>query len=166
MVQDNIVAILSYKGQIKWQNNNADYSEWFDDKEVRSLKFDEPGNDADGIMVSYDWIMSIHVNGKLAGAVDIYETKNTIQFINIISTKIITSFTKHMINAILIYAKSKNCIDFIFPIRPYHHMTELLLKYGAEHIHYIDIYESVDKFIDGENFSDSEMIVLFRVKQI
>lgn len=168
-MSQNVAAILSYKGQIKWQHGISDNEcpEWFDDKEIRSLEYNGgPGRDADGIFVSYDWIMSIHVNGVLAGAVDIYETKNTIQFINIISTKIINAFTTHMLNAILLYAETKKDIKFIFPIRPYQHMRDLLVKkYDAEQMHHEDMEGLVDKFIDSDNFSDCQVITFFRTNR-
>lgn len=105
--------------------------------------------------------MSIYHDNKLAGAVDIYETKDSIQFVDIIGTRLLTSFTEIMLNVILLYAQSREGIKFIFPILPYYHMIDLLKQYGAASVHYKVMHELVDVLIDFEHYDENENEIVF-----
>jgi len=157
------VAVLSFKGEIKWCHNLTHGYPMrtlnsFDFEEIMSIE-NESG-DAAGNVPCGDWIMSIHCNNRLAGAVDISETEDSIQFVNIVSTRVVKRFAVLVLNAILTYAKQRPNKKFIFPIRPYQHMRDLLIKLGAAQVHHHWMSE-LTELIDSENFNDSTTVAFF-----
>jgi hypothetical protein len=144
-----IVAVYYENPSIKWaydltnrKNIPLDY-EYFNYEEVMDL-----GNgDVD---LCDDNIMALYCNNELIGAVNLFNMRRTIQFVNILSNKKVQSFAILMIGAILTYAGEN--IEFIFPIRPYDSMRYILSMLRTKRVNYEKAME-IDELIDIEDYN-------------